>query len=83
MLLEVHGTVQRPRLVLRSDPPVYSEAQLIAIIVSGDPSEQRTGQNLEQRAMSAISSLIVSQVKDRLMTHLPFDVLKVAVDDKK
>lgn len=80
VVIEVRGTATRPKIALRSEPPIYSESQILGIILTGDPSDQRASeQTLDQRALGLLSSLLVGQLRDVVARHLPFDVFKVDV----
>jgi autotransporter translocation and assembly factor TamB len=76
--VEARGTASRPELVFSSDPPIYSEAQIIGIVVSGDPGNARvTDRALDQRLVGALSTVIVGKLKEQVLPVLPIDVLKV------
>jgi translocation and assembly module TamB len=78
IVIEVRGTAQKPQLVLASDPPIYDQSQVIALVLSGDPASQRVAdRSLDQRVTGAISSVVVGKIKDQLAPHLPLDVIKV------
>jgi autotransporter translocation and assembly factor TamB len=76
--LEVYGSMRRPKLAFTSDPPVYGEAQVIGLIVSGDAGNQQVSErSLDQQAIGALSGLLVGRIKDELAPQLPLDVIKV------
>ncbi|MDB4971333.1 MAG: hypothetical protein JWN44_7022 [Myxococcales bacterium] len=78
IIIEVHGTAKKPQVILESDPPIYDQSQVIAIIISGDPSNQRVDdRSLDQKVTGAVSSLLVGKLKDQIAPNLPIDVIKV------
>jgi autotransporter translocation and assembly factor TamB len=79
IIIEVHGTANKPHLVFASDPPIYDQSQVIMAILAGDPGAQQTdaNQSLDSKATGAVSSLIVGKIKDQIAPNLPIDVLKV------
>jgi autotransporter translocation and assembly factor TamB len=78
LVIEVHGTAKKPELVLASDPPIYDSSQIIGIIVSGDPGNQKIdARSTDQQVVGAISGLLVNKIKDQVAPGLPIDVIKV------
>jgi translocation and assembly module TamB len=78
LIIEVHGTAKKPKLVLSADPPIYDQSQIIAAILSGDPATQRVDdRSLDQKVTGAVSSLLVGKIKDQIAPNLPIDVIKV------
>ena len=78
LIIEVHGTAKKPKLVLSSDPPIYDQSQVIAAILSGDPATQRVDErSLDQKVTGAVSGLLVGKIKDQIAPNLPIDVIKV------
>lgn len=76
VVIEVHGTLKNPDLVLASDPPIYDSAQVIGMIVSGNPDNLRVGSNDADLA-GAISGILVNRILDGIAPNLPIDVLKI------
>lgn len=79
IIIEISGKALKPRITFRSDPPIYSESQVIAILVSGSDPSQAGGatRSLDQKVVGAVSGLLVNQLKDQIASQLPLDVLKV------
>ncbi len=78
LIIEVHGTAKKPKLVLASDPPIYDQSEVIAAILSGDPATQRVDdRSLDSKVTGAISGLLVGKIKDQIAPNLPIDVIKV------
>src|SRR5262249_38960590 len=80
--VEVRGTTSKPKVSFASDPPIYTEPQIIGIVVSGDPGATRVSdRSLDQKVVGALSGIIVGKLKDQIAPGLPIDVLKVDVGD--
>lgn len=80
IVVEVHGSATHPELVFASLPPVYTEAQIIGIIISGDQgANQVSDQSLDEQVVGALSGAIVGAIKNQLAPQLPIDVMKVAL----
>lgn len=80
LVLEAHGTAKRPELRLTSEPPIYDQSQVIAMVLNGDPGQtQGPERGIDQRVVGALSGLILGQLKSQLAAQLPVDVLKVDV----
>jgi autotransporter translocation and assembly factor TamB len=76
--IQVHGTAKKPKLELSSDPPIYDSSQIIGIIVSGDPENQRIdSRSMDQRLVGAVSGVLVSKIKEQIAPGLPIDVLRL------
>lgn len=71
----VSGTGKRPRVSFRSDPPVYDQSQIIAMILTGENG----GAKKDPQAMGMLSSLLIGQLRDQLAGRLPIDVIRVDV----
>lgn len=80
LAVNVSGTASKPRINLSSDPPIYNESEILALIISGDPAAQGGDRaSLNDKIVGAISGLIVGQLKKYIAPQLPIDVLKVDV----
>jgi len=78
VVIEVQGPASDPELTFSSVPPVYSREQVMAMILSGSPSETNLGaESLDSRVAGALSGTFVGQIKDQLLPILPVDVIKV------
>ena len=78
VIISVHGTATSPTLELASDPPVYNASQVLGIIVSGDPDSPRIDSSaIDRQLAGAISEVLVSKLKARLMPNLPLDIIKL------
>ena len=72
--VELTGTLARPDIHLASDPPIYDQTQLVAMVLGGEPQS-----DLGQTASPAgtLSSVILAQIVDKIAPQLPLDVLRV------
>ena len=78
VVIAVHGTAKSPTLELTSDPPVYSQSQVLGLIVSGDPDNARVDSpSTDQQLVGAVSGALVSQLTGQIVSRLPLDVIKV------
>lgn len=69
----VTGSAQAPRISFRSDPAIYDESQILAIILTGESG----GGKRQPQALSMLSSFVIGQIRDQLAGQLPVDVLRV------
>ena len=79
--IEVTGSASKPEVNLTSDPPIYSDSQIILAILGSDPGEQGSDAPIGDKVGGAVSGLVVGQIKNQLAPHLPIDVIKVDVGD--
>src|SRR5262249_41177846 len=69
----VNGSAEHPKITFRSEPPLYDQSQIIAIILTGESSKGDT------QALGVLSSLLIGQLRDQLAGRLPIDVIRVDV----
>jgi autotransporter translocation and assembly factor TamB len=82
VIIQVRGTLKHPQLELSSEPAVYSESQIIGIIVSGDPGSTRIADaSIDQKVVGAISGVLVNQIKSQIAPGLPIDVIRIDQND--
>mgnify|MGYP000202107228 CR=1 FL=1 len=67
------GTAQKPRVRFSSDPPIYDESQVIALVLAGG---RQGGGGMEQRVIGGLSSLLIDQLQEQLAGGLPIDVIR-------
>ena len=79
--IEVTGSASQPSVNLTSDPPIYSDSQIILAILGSDPGEQGSDAPIGDKIGGAVSGLVVGQIKNQLAPHLPIDVIKIDVGD--
>ncbi|WP_428265366.1 translocation/assembly module TamB domain-containing protein [Haliangium sp.] len=89
LFIQVQGTASKPELILRADPDIYEEGQLLAFVLGAEPGAAEAagpGGSLEDRAknqaVGVASSLLVGQVQSLFEDVLPVDVLKVELGDE-
>ncbi len=71
------GTLRAPQLELSSEPPRYDRAELVSLLVSGEPNRPVSEGSLDSAAVASLPGLIVSALKEQLLPGLPIDVLRV------
>jgi autotransporter translocation and assembly factor TamB len=79
--VEVTGSASRPNVHFISNPPIYSDSQVMLAMLGSDPGEPTDNTPLGDKIGGAVSGLIVGQLKNQLAPHLPIDVIKVDVGD--
>jgi hypothetical protein len=74
----LHGRLSAPKLVLRSDPATYSQAELLGFLVGGAPG-QAPAQGVADVASGVASGFLAGKVKAgvKRYTGVGFDVLKL------
>ena len=77
--VDVSGTASEPHINFGSDPAIFSESEILAMLISDDPSAGVADTSLSDKVVGAISGVIVGKLKDQLAPSLPIDVLKVDV----
>ena len=73
--VELTGTLNKSDIHLSSDPPVYDQAQLVAMVLGGSPQSGDMGGPISPAG--TISSVILSQIVDKIAPQLPFDIMRV------
>jgi autotransporter translocation and assembly factor TamB len=78
----IRGTPGKPQLGLSSDPPIYDQAQIISLVMTGQPGGQpSTGGAFDPTA--AIATAVLGKLADKIAPELGLDVLRVeSVKDK-
>jgi autotransporter translocation and assembly factor TamB len=76
--VQVTGTVSKPTLSFRSDPPNYDSSQVLSMVLSGSGGTGGSG-TLQQHAVGTVAGFLVGQIKDKLGKAMPFDVVKLNV----
>jgi hypothetical protein len=76
--LEVHGPARAPRLTFSSEPPGYTQPQLVALVLTGEAgAPPGSGSDITESAVSAVSTALLGALAQRLAPSLPIDVLRV------
>jgi translocation and assembly module TamB len=80
--IDVTGRLEKPRLMLSSDPGSYDQAQLLGFVLGGDPDDPAIGQtDVGSKAVGVASTVLLGQVQQQLKSALPLDVLSVQVGE--
>lgn len=76
--ITVTGPIKKPEIHFRSDPPIYDESRIIAILIMGDPKEGGDqNPQLSGQAIGYLSGLILGQFQEEIAKSLGLDTLKV------
>jgi translocation and assembly module TamB len=80
--VEIRGTPEKPQLRLSSDPAIYDQAQIVSLVMTGQPGGQpSTGGSFDPTA--AIATAVLGKLADKIAPELGLDVLRVeSVKDK-
>jgi hypothetical protein len=76
--IDLRGPLDRAKVTLRADPPIYDQTQLAALVVNGDAGAARSDDR--QELAGALSSVILGRLKSQLAPQLPIDVFKLDSD---
>ena len=79
--IQVQGTALSPELTMRSEPAIYDEAEILAIVLGAEPGAPEQDRSLGNRATSIASGLLASQVQSLVRDALPVDVIRLELDD--
>jgi translocation and assembly module TamB len=72
---EVHGRMSKPELVMSSQPPTYSQAELLGFLLGGEPnSDPNLAPSARQKVETAGTSFVTSQVSGYVRRALPVDI---------
>src|SRR5262249_1765532 len=75
LIADVTGPSRSPTVALSSDPPTYAPSEIVGLLLSGEPGNTGTldERSLEQKTVGALSSVVVSKLKQELVPGLPID----------
>lgn len=71
---EVGGRLSRPELTLTSDPGTYSQAQLLAFLLGGEPGGDPQSGAATDKVASAGASFVANKIGDYVRKALPIDI---------
>jgi len=71
VMIELRGAARHPEITLVSDPPIYDQAQLVAMVLSGDSSGSAIS------PAGTISAVLLGRITSQLAPGLPVDVLRI------
>ncbi|HVR60460.1 MAG TPA: translocation/assembly module TamB domain-containing protein, partial [Polyangia bacterium] len=76
VVVQLTGTPRKPELKLTSDPPIYDQAQIVSLILTGQPGGQpSTGKSFDPTA--AVATAVLSRLADQIAPEIGLDVLRV------
>ena len=76
VVIELRGTPKKPQLRMSSDPAVYDQAQIVSLILTGQPGGQpSTGKSFDPTA--AVATAVLSKLADKVAPALGLDVMRV------
>jgi autotransporter translocation and assembly factor TamB len=82
VVIELRGTPRKPLLRLSSDPGVYDQAQIVSLILTGQPGGQPSnGKSFDPT--SAVATAVLSRLADQVAPELGLDVMRVEKQDVK
>jgi translocation and assembly module TamB len=74
--IEIRGTAKHPDLRLTSDPPIYDQAQIVSLLLTGQASAQPSaGKSFDPTA--AVTTMVLGRLADKLAPQLGLDVVRV------
>jgi autotransporter translocation and assembly factor TamB len=73
VIASISGTVGAPKIEMRSEPPLYSEAQVVSLIINGTPAGKTGEDSTNDAALSAIAGLVSQQLANSLTGPLNID----------
>jgi translocation and assembly module TamB len=80
--VEIRGTPKHPELRMTSDPPIYDQAQIVSLILTGQPGGQpSTGKSFDPTA--AVATMVLGKLADQVAPQLGLDVLRVENVEEK
>ena len=82
VVIELRGTPKKPQLRMSSDPAVYDQAQIVSLILTGQPGGQpSTGKSFDPTA--AVATAVLSKLADKVAPALGLDVMRVEGQEVK
>jgi translocation and assembly module TamB len=82
VVIELRGTPHKPQLRMSSDPAVYDQAQIVSLILTGQPGGQpSTGKSFDPTA--AVTTAVLSKLADKVAPALGLDVMRVEGQEVK
>jgi autotransporter translocation and assembly factor TamB len=76
VIVELGGTPKKPSLRLTSEPPIYDQAQVVSLILTGQPGGQPSNGKAFDPA-TAVATAVLSRLADELAPEVGLDVLRV------
>jgi hypothetical protein len=80
VVVELRGTPKKPKLHLSSEPAVYDQAQIVSLILTGQPGGQPSnGKSFDPTAV--VATAVLSRLADQIAPELGLDVVRVEKQD--
>jgi autotransporter translocation and assembly factor TamB len=80
--VEIRGTPEKPQLRLSSDPPIYDQAQIVSLVMTGQPGGQpSTGGSFDPTAV--VATAVLGKLADKIAPELGLDVMRVESVEEK
>ncbi len=76
VIVELGGTPKKPSLRLTSEPPIYDQAQVVSLILTGQPGGQPSNGKAFDPT-TAVATAVLSRLADELAPEVGLDVLRV------
>jgi hypothetical protein len=73
--VELRGTPSHPSLHLVSDPPIYDSAQIISLVLTGQPGGAPSSGSSDPTA--AIGTAVLGKIADKIAPEIGLDVVRV------
>jgi translocation and assembly module TamB len=70
----VRGRLSKPELVMSSDPPLYSQSQLLGFLLGGEPNGDPQQSSAREVATNAGASFIANKLGGYVKKALPVDI---------
>jgi uncharacterized protein involved in outer membrane biogenesis len=70
----VRGRLSKPELVMSSDPPIYSQSQLLGFLLGGEPNGDPQQGSAREVATNAGASFIANKLGGYVRKALPVDI---------
>lgn len=81
VFVDIRGTADEPKIELRSDPPIYSRAELLGFVLGGEPGGGPDERGLQEGALSAASSILAGKIESLVANRAPFDTVRLGTDE--
>lgn len=71
---QVRGRLSKPDLLMSSDPPIYSQSQLLGFLLGGEPNGDPQQGSAREVATNAGASFIANRIGGYVKRALPIDI---------
>ena len=77
----VENTIGKPEIVMSTEPPIYSQAQIISLIINGVPGGKAGKDSGNDAALSAIAGLVSQQLASAIKDPIGVDSFEFSTDE--